>query len=224
LDYNLYDLNPEVYHFHVPTLAFSPDGTILAAGIVNVENTGKSFGRVVLWDMEDGQVLLDTSGGSWVYSVSFSADGSYLAVQGGGNVEVFKPEDAIGSTGYPIAFSTENSAYPGSPATIFSPDGRYLAMAAFSIVLYDRTNAYSFFAGLGVNEMHVQSIAFSPDSALLLSGGGDNSLYIWSISNQRMLKTLTGHNSLVTSVSYSQDGTMLASGSWDGTIRLWGVP
>jgi WD40 repeat protein len=32
LNYDLYHLNPEVFHFHLPSLAFSPDGTILAVG------------------------------------------------------------------------------------------------------------------------------------------------------------------------------------------------
>ena len=36
-----------------------------------------------------------------------------------------------------------------------------------------------------------------------------------------LLKTLTGHTSIVESVAYSPDGHTLASGAWDGTVRLW---
>ena len=37
------------------------------------------------------------------------------------------------------------------------------------------------------------------------------------------LRTLTGHDNLVSSVAFSPDGTFVASGSGDNTVRLWQV-
>ena len=224
LNYDLYNLNPDVFHFRIPTLAFSPDGTILAAGIVDVKNTGNSTGKIILWNVENQEILLEAGTGEWVHSVSFSTDGSYLAIKGGDHVSDFNVNDAIQLNGYPLLFFEENNAFTGSPSTIFSPDGQYLAMAGLDIALYDISNGPVFVAGIGHYEMQVQSLVFSPDGSLLVSGGGDNTLRVWYVSDQSLLTALTGHNLTINSVAWSPDGALLASVSLDGTIRLWGIP
>lgn len=224
IDYNLYNLDLELYHFHIPSIIYSPDGTMLISGIVWVGNDGNSFSNIVFMDSSSGEVIKGIPSGNWVYSLSSSPDGKFLASQESGSVRVFKVEEALTSDGIGILFYTQNNAYPGSPATIFSPDNRYLAMSAFSICLYDRENDFAFISGLGDSSMHVQSLSFSPDSQLLISGGGDNSIYIWNVKEQNMLNQLNTHNSLVSSVAFAPDGSWFASSSWDGTIRIWAIP
>ena len=68
------------------------------------------------------------------------------------------------------------------------------------------------------------SLAFRPNSYLLASGGGDNTVRIWDVrdrDNLRHVRTLRGHTGIVWSVAWSPDGRTLASGSRDGTVRLW---
>ncbi len=224
IDYNLYNLNLELYHFHVPSIVYSPDGTMLIAGIVWVGNDGNSYSNIVFMDSSSGEVIKGIPSGEWVYSLSLSPDGKILTSQESGSVRVFKVDEALKEDGIGILFYTQNNAYPGSPATIFSPDDRYLAMSAFSVCLYDRENDFAFISGLGDSSMHVQSLSFSPDSQLLISGGGDNSIYIWNVEDQDMLNQLNMHNSLVSSIAFTPDGSWFASSSWDGTIRIWAAP
>ena len=76
----------------------------------------------------------------------------------------------------------------------------------------------------------VNSVAFSPDGAIIASGAGggllwsnDNTVRLWQVSGKKLLRTMEGHTKWVLSVAFSPDGTILASGSGDKTVRLWQV-
>jgi len=70
----------------------------------------------------------------------------------------------------------------------------------------------------------VYSVAFSPDSKTLASGGFDRTVQLWDVATGRQIgNPLTGHTNWVFSVAFSPDGKTLASGSLDGTVRLWDV-
>jgi WD40 repeat protein len=69
----------------------------------------------------------------------------------------------------------------------------------------------------------VWTSAFSPDGAVLASGGHDTTVILWEPAAGKLLRTLTGHTGTVWSVAFSPDGSLLASASEDGTIKLWGT-
>ncbi len=69
----------------------------------------------------------------------------------------------------------------------------------------------------------VQSLSFSKDGALLLSGGRDNAVKVWSVEQAKAIKTLRGHNSAVRAVTWTPDGRTVVSGSQDQRVLLWGI-
>ena len=69
----------------------------------------------------------------------------------------------------------------------------------------------------------VNSLAFSPDGTLLVSGSDDKTVKLWDLQTGGVVKTFSGHTFWVMSVSISGDLTTIASGSHDGTICLWNI-
>ncbi len=67
----------------------------------------------------------------------------------------------------------------------------------------------------------IYTVAFSTDGHLLASGGDDNSVILWNVTDGSKREEFVEHNKFVTSVAFSPDGHRLASASLDGFVRLW---
>ena len=69
----------------------------------------------------------------------------------------------------------------------------------------------------------INSVAFSSDGRLLVSGSDDTTVKLWDVQTGGTIQTFSGHTNLVRSVSISVDSATIASGSFDDTIRVWNV-
>ena len=69
----------------------------------------------------------------------------------------------------------------------------------------------------------VNSLMFSSDGTLLVSGSDDDTAKLWDIQTGGVIKTFSGHTALVWTVSISADCTTIASGARDDTIHLWNI-
>jgi len=71
---------------------------------------------------------------------------------------------------------------------------------------------------------YVNSVVFSSDSQLALSGSSDNTLKLWDVATGRCLRTFEEYfQGKVSSVCLSLDGGYVLSGSYEGTLKLWDV-
>ncbi len=69
----------------------------------------------------------------------------------------------------------------------------------------------------------IYTVAFSTTGQLLASGGDDNSVILWNVTDGSKREEFVEHNKFVTSVAFSPDGHRLASASLDGFVRLWSL-
>jgi len=195
----------------VYSVAFSPDGRLLASG--------SSDWTIRLWDVGTGQVVRTLSRHTdSVYSVAFSPDGRLLA--SGSWDRTIRLWDV--GTGQVVRTLSGHTYSVSSVA--FSPDGRLLASGSDdrTIRLWD-VGTGQVVRTLSGHTYLVNSVAFSPDGRLLASGSSDRTIRLWDVGTGQLVRTLSGHTDWVRSVAFSPDGRLLASGSWDRTIRLWDV-
>jgi outer membrane protein assembly factor BamB len=73
-------------------------------------------------------------------------------------------------------------------------------------------------AGLSNN---VMSVAFSPDSQFLATGGADNIVRLWNSQTGKPLRALNGHTDAIWTVAFSASGEQVISAGWDRTVRVW---
>lgn len=69
----------------------------------------------------------------------------------------------------------------------------------------------------------VHVVNYSPDGNYVISGGWDNSLYLWDVKAGKKAGEFKGHTGIVVDVCYSPDGRSIASASYDNTIRIWDI-
>jgi WD40 repeat protein len=193
----------------VISVAFSPDGTILASG---------SFDKTVrLWKVRTGELVRTITNNHMVNAVAFSPDGQTLAV--GADEPVVKLWKV--QTGR--LMRTLIRATDGIVAVTFSPDGKALVCGGSgkTVKIWDvQTGALK--RTLTGHRRIVYSVVFSPDGKGLASGSYDGTARLWDVKTWSLKRVFVGRSGEVRSVAFSPDGATLAAASSRG-VKLWDV-
>jgi WD40 repeat protein len=207
----------------VTAVCFGPDGKRLFVG---------SYGRVVVWNLEQGRVsgYLDGVVGA-VHDLELSPDGKQLAVGGG------EPSQ----TGTVLFYDAAAPARPVSKlaghsdvvyALAWTADGKRVATASFdkTVKVWDLPAAMPALTvpALTVPALTVKdhtdavlAVAFSPDGKTLVSGGRDHSVKVFDAATGKSLRTLTGHDQDVQALAISADGKSVISSGREPGLRWW---
>lgn len=195
----------------VNSVAFSPNGKILASGLWD--------NIVRLWEVSTGSLIRTLEGHRGViFPVVFSPDGSILA-SASQDTTIRLWQVPTGSSKWTLK---GHSVSVGSVA--FSPDGKILASSSDdkTIRLWD----VALGSCLQIIEEHnngVRSVTFSPDSKILASASDYEPIQLWDIANGKHQQTLKAHGDQVSCkhVAFSPDGSLLAASLDNNTIQLW---
>jgi len=186
------------------SLAFSPDGTALAAAV------GNNFDFAIrLWEIPSGQQLAVLAGHqSIVFQVAFSPDGTMLA-------SASKDETARiwdwrnGSMLQSLPFTDE------VVSVAFSPDSQTLAVGGVdgwpdAAIWTYAVSSWQSLMKLPA-QWNIPDMAYSPNGQRLVGGGTSRLVHIWRTSDGVELAVLH-HAGQVSSVAISPDGSTVATG------------
>ena len=198
----------------VNSVAFSPDGAIIASGaggglLWPNDNT------VRLWRVSDGTLLRTLEGhNKQVTSVAFSPKGVVLA-SGSRDKTVRLWQFSDGKLLNTLEWYEEEIT-----SVTFSSDGTIISATSGEIILR-MCHVSDGALQRKLSGLYGEGVAFSPDGATMAAGIGDGIVRTWRVSDGKFLRTLKGHKNCVLSVAFSPDDMILASGSQDRTVRLW---
>ena len=212
---NIPNIKPEVPVVSpIGSLAFSPDGKMLAVG---------GYQEVELLDPASGKVLAALKGhADLVRSLAWTPDGRRLAAAGGlpqrgGEIKIWD-----------LASRTLSKTLNGHTDCIYSvaasPDGKLVASASYDKVI----KLWNIETGAEVRTLkdHIDAVfavAFSPDGKRLASGAQDRTVKIWDVATGERLYTLSEALDSVTAIAFSPSGAQLAAAGADKTIRTYAL-
>ncbi|MET7355495.1 WD40 repeat domain-containing protein [Streptomyces mirabilis] len=201
---------------YVDSVAFSPDGKTLAAGLSGTQGTGSTLR---LWDVAEGTAPTPFADHvEDVTTVAFSPDGKTLAMAGGIEVSLWNVADRTSIT----------LPHPQPALDLaFSPDGTTLVTGSCDGVarLWDLPTRTVTMALTAQGMAVVNAVAFSPDGRTLATGSTDlteSPVRMWDLLTRTVDATLDAprwHG--YKPVAFGRVGDIMATGSADNIVRVW---
>jgi WD40 repeat protein len=203
-------------------LAFSPDNSMIAS--IDAEY------NIRIWEVQSSRIIrtLDLPGDGFV-AVAFTPGGESLVtgteknhailwdISSGNEIRRFKPDTAD-------IIMQKNFGYPYARSVEISPDGKWLLTGSS-----DRTAfIFNFNSGRQVKKFKGDkgsctscyiSASFSPDGQRIVIGHTD-SVFIWDIASERVVRTMEGRRGSYGAAKYSYDGKYISSILY-GIIHVW---
>lgn len=213
------------------TVAYSPDGRLLAAGQVD--------GTIRLWDSKPFRESSPVGLGDRhnVYALAFGPmtvdrklkQTTYLLAEGGEDGEVRTYSVTIRNDGQ-WSFQKTSAGFPKASAILglrFSPDGKLLGSTrrGGAIELYDPQSPANVRQLVGDGRGRAWWIGFHPHYPkvpwCVTAHQNSQAALIWNTETRDVVCELKGHTGGVMCAEFSPDGRHVATASEDLSIKLW---
>jgi WD40 repeat protein/transcriptional regulator with XRE-family HTH domain len=189
----------------VNTVAFSPDGTTLAAGTADAD--------VLVWNLASRALTARLPAPEPVTSVGWVGTSHIADSDADGTVSVW-------TVPTPVLLAGDKTT-----SVSYRPDGKVMAVAGTSVELWGASSHARIVTRRLPAGMFVNALAWAPRGGYLAAALSDGTVLLLDGATLAPLGpafrvTATG---TAESVAFRRDGAALATSADDGTVRLWSV-
>ncbi|MEJ7596242.1 MAG: WD40 repeat domain-containing protein, partial [Planctomycetaceae bacterium] len=208
------DGGESVFVDRVVSLAFSPDGSLLAAGGGEASRSG----QLTIWNVADATLVREfpDAHSDTVYGLEFSADGKFLASAAADKfVKVFN----VASGEFVRAFEGHTHhvmdvSWKGD-GTALASAGADNAIKVWNVETGEQSQTIATYT------RQVTSLQFVGLQDLFVSSSGDKRVFFHTASNGQPAREFQGNTDYVYRAATTPDGTLVVSGGEDGSVRVW---
>lgn len=196
-------------------LAFSPDGTLVAAG-----QGWLGRGAIKVWNVETGELHHHYEEVIRAGSLAFSPDNRWLATAPRHDDEQVYLIDLQSDE---IAMTLGEDTYTDDVMGVaFNPDSTALAAGGLDEVLYlwdVQTGEMT--AELTEIDSSIQAVQYSPDGSLLATGHGDGNVFVWNPTSGAVRTRLYAGVGRVSTLAFHPDQRSLLAVGGDNGATVW---
>ncbi|MGV3661332.1 MAG: DUF1553 domain-containing protein [Prosthecobacter sp.] len=179
----------------VQSLAWSPDGTLLAAG---------GYRSVIVWKVEDG---------SMAHTLTAPLEGRVTGL-------VFLKEGRLPSaqSGSPAATPAMAASEPHTLLLADGPSGGKATLHRWTLGESKPSQSIA-----EAHADNILSMTLSRDGTQLATGGADNLAKVWNVATLKETAKLEGHTGHVLALAFSPDGKLLLTTAADKESKTWDI-
>jgi WD40 repeat protein len=192
----------------VMSLAYSPDGKLLAAGVSLGEGQG---GLVRIWDTSENALLMELNYIDEVSEVSFSSDEGMLLIATGNQLVSVDPMSGEEIQRKAFEFSIDGLA--------ISHSGRWLGVYDSQVAHVESSSGETILT-IPASDV-INALAFSPQESLIAIADGNNIRY-WNVISGVEVASYQGQSKYLDVVFFG-NGRMIATIDEQTQIMLWGA-
>lgn len=210
---------------------YSPIDNVGSITTISVDNrseiilTGAFDGNIRVWDIRNGENLITHNHSGWTTSVDFNEDNTrILSLANDMSVNCWSGSYVQDTMCIRVDTLQSSISYDYQECDALSPNGKFVVSIIENEIFVLKSKDRDLVSICKGHRSRINSVAFSPDSKMLVSGGSDGMIRVWNIENgEEILPVIDGHNRSVVDVQFDSNMTEVISVSLDRTRKYWPI-
>ena len=167
-------------------------------------------------DFSQNPFLIEQEG-TFVYEVKFVGDDKLITLGQGGIINMYdvNTKQNILSKNLGVGVKTFDVSEDGTWLVAGTVDGKLIHL---NLITKKEKELFQ-----NADSSPIHDVEISSGDFFIAFGGEDSNVYLWSVQNDKVFRTLRGHTSRISALEFSHDGNFLATASFDSKVQVWNM-